>query len=221
LGDPLESGGYVPTVTEARFLPMSAQELRDYLLMARALISQGAVEVDRPDEKFVHWARFAIRSPDDLLNQAVAKLAAGTALARGERYIEMQLISPRAAATDPIVDLEVPDRFALLRMVAADHRQFSQVGLERSLDDQPAVLYSSFDAAKEAANHLRGEEALSRQSPAVLLYAATYQPVLPAEFLEEGTDPLAPAREYLETLTKDQAEQIVALNNAAPRRVTL
>jgi hypothetical protein len=200
---------------------MSPSEIRAYLLMARALISQGAVDVEHPSPKFVDWARRAIRSTDSTLNDAVARLAEGTAAARGERYIELQLIAPQASASDPIVDLEVADRFTLLRTVAADHWQFAKHGLARSLDGSAAVLFSSFEDALAGARTLATEDAFRNASPELLLYAATYQPALPAEFLEEEMDPLGPARDFLTGIAEDEERRIAELARAGAEPIAL
>lgn len=155
------------------------------------------------------------------MNEAVAKLAESTAVARGERYIEVQIVSPQAAPTDPVVDLEVPDRFMLLRMFASDYRRFSKAGLRTNLEGDAAVLFSSFDAALEAARALRTEDAFSDTPASLLMYAATFQPVLPAEFLEEGTDPLAPAREFLASLSSAKSQQVLDLVSGASEPVQL
>jgi hypothetical protein len=51
---------------------MSLSELQDYLLMARALISQSAVDVETPSPKMIEWARWAVRSSDGVLTDALA-----------------------------------------------------------------------------------------------------------------------------------------------------
>lgn len=184
-------------------------ELDAYLLMARALVSQGAVDVEKPSPAMIEWARWAVRSSDGVLTDAVAKLAEGTALARGERYVEVQLISPGATANDPVVDLEVADRFRLLRLVARDHQRFASLGLVASLDGAPAVLFASFDDALAAARTLSGEPPFQAEAPAVLMYACTFQPALPADFLEEGMDPLGPARDFLTSMTGDERQHLI------------
>lgn len=190
---------------------MALSDIQDYLLMARALISQGAVDVEKPSQEIADWATWAVRSSDGALTDAVAKLAEGTALARGERYIEVQLIAPGATVNDPIVDFEVADRFRLLRLVAADHRRFSRVGLATSLEGSPAVLYSSFGDAINAARALSEESEFGAEPHAVLVYACTFQPALPQDFLEEGMDPLAPAREFLTSLSPEARTSVLAL----------
>jgi hypothetical protein len=198
---------------------MPVSELQDYLLMARALISQGAVDVETPSPKMIEWARWAVRSADGVLTDAVAKLAEGTALARGERYIEMQLVAPGTTVNDPVVDLDVADRFRLLRLVAFDHHRFTRVGLASSTDGTPAVLFSSFDDAVDAARGLSTESDFADEPHPVLMYATTFQPALPADFLEEGMDPLGPAREFLGGL--DAGTRDALLNHLGSRGQTI
>ena len=200
-------------MTLGSFEPMSPEDLNAYLLMARALISQGAVDVDKPSEPMVSWARRAVRSADAALTEAIARLAEGTALARAERYIELQLVAPGTTVNDAVVDLEAPDRFRLLRLVASDHQRFRSVGLATSLEGAAAVLFSAYDEARAAAAALAKE--FASEAPAVLLYACTFFPALPEDFLEEGMDPLAPARDFLSNISDTTRTEI--LDHVGPK----
>lgn len=206
-------------MTDERFQPMPVEDLRDYLVMVRALISQGAVDVDEPSQEMSDWARWAVRSNDGVLTAAVAKLAEGSALARRERYIEVQLIAPASAVDAPVVDFEVADRFRLLRLVSVDHRQFAIHGLDVSVDGAAGVLFSSFAAASSAANALSIEADFADLPWPLLLYACVYHPVLPADFLDEGADPLSPARDFLKDLT--EAERSAVLSHVHPDVLTI
>lgn len=200
---------------------MPLSDLQDYVLMARALISQGAVDVDTPSPRMAKWARWAVPSTDGVLTEAVAKLAEGTALARGERYIEVQLVAPGSTVNDPVVDLEVADRFRLLRLLASDHRRFKEVGLATSIDAAPAVLFSSYDEAIGAAQGLLAEPEFAAEPHPVLVYACTFNPALPADFLEEGMDPLGPAREFLSGLDSDTRAAVLEHVGPGGRRIRL
>lgn len=180
-----------------------------FLDVARALISQDIVDVSSVEPRYSDWARRALLGSNDItLVDGLAKLAQATDLARADRFIELRLVSPGTSASEEVTDIDPMDRFWLVRQVGKDHRQFAASGLETSLDGQPAISLSSYRNAADAAATLSSESDFASTDSRVLLYASTYYPALPSDFLDEGVDPLESARDFVRNLPRDQELEI-------------